>query len=654
MMKININFPQYQVAIEDNGDRVVKSNDRSFNMVFKRCDGYTAKWGKKPEDNPTHCSWGNEIADIEITTSCSGIRDKEGNRSPCAFCFPKGTNITMADGSLKDISEIEVGDKVLSYHNGQRVENVVKEVYCRDYTGKLLRGFAYYSDSRHRPRCHILPDATPEHPFMVRNGNEYEEVRAADLKYRPEAELLFDDNQDGWPADLEEINYCGKVYNFHCEPDAMYFADGVLVHNCYKANTPKGSYMTFETFKRVFDLMNQPRTMTQIALGVDAECKTNPDVWRIMDYCLENNVVPNVTVADISQETAENIVKRCGACAVSCYERNKDCCYDSIKLLVDEAKKQGQENFKVNMHLLVSKETEHFVMEVLHDRIADKRLSGMGAIVLLSLKQKGRGKAFHKMDYEAYAKAIEFLQDHNIAYGSDSCGANKLMQALKEYHSVDRWAERIKSKLCDDKGKCLVVQLGEKQFLAWSKSNNPTELYAEHYLICNKVVKNAISCTNAMPISDVQVALPFDAKVDGKEFVQMGMQFSDEDRNKLKRCHFKSEIVDSQLVDVKQIEPCIKRAAETESRLRLENALQSIENCESLLYSIYVNVEGIVYPCSFMEGEGEWKEGIDLKDDKYKNFTTQVWNHPKVLAWRQNAVRCIKCNGCNQCPHYEV
>ena len=376
-------FPQHRVAVAENGDRFIAAKDKKFHMNFRQSDGYTEKWGEKIEDDPTHCPWGNEIADIEVTTSCNGIRDKDGNRAPCAFC--------------------------------------------------------------------------------------------------------------------------------------------------YKSNTPNGKYMTFDMFKVIFDKMNRPKTMTQIAFGVDAECKTNPDIWRIMDYARENGVMPNVTVADIDQQVAENIVSRCGACAVSCYQRDKNRCYDSIELLVDEAKRQGRDRFSVNMHLLVSHETEGFVFEVMNDRLNDPRLKDMGAIVLLSMKQKGRGKAFRKMDDEVYKKVIFFLQDHGIFYGSDSCGANRLMTSLKSY---------------------------------------------------------------------------YDGKPDGDKLYQM--------------------------------------------------ALSSIEPCESTLYSFYVNVEGKAFPCSFMEGEDGWEEGIDLTDEKYKNFTTQVWNHPRILEWRQNAIRCINCNGCNQCPHYEI
>ena len=73
-----------------------------------------------------------------------------------------------------------------------------------------------------------------------------------------------------------------------------------------------------------------------------------------------------------------------------------------------------------------------------------------------------------------------------------------------------------------------------------------------------------------------------------------------------------------------------------------------------MIHIMDINVKGEMFPCSFMEKEPGWEKGIDLTDDKYKNFTTQVWNHPRILEWRQNALRCIDCNGCNQCPHYEI
>lgn len=314
--------------------------------------------------------------------------------------------------------------------------------------------------------------------------------------------------------------FSGKVYNFHCTPNENYFANGILVHNCYKSNSSAGSYMNFETFKKVFDLLNQQRTMTQIAFGVDAEAseELNPDIWKIFQYTKVNDVTPNVTVADISQETAQKIVSLCGACAVSAYQSNKNRCYDSIKLLLDEAKKQGKK-MDINIHLMVSQETLPFVYEVIEDYKKDPRLQGMNAIVFLSLKQKGRGEAFHKISEEDFGKLVNQCLEEGIRFGMDSCSANKFHKAIK----------------------------GRK--------------------------------------------------------------------------------------DARQLE-------------------SFVEPCEKLLFSLYVDHTGKLYPCSFMEKEGEWADGIDLL--QAENFYKDVWMHPKVVADREQSIRCIQCNGCNSCRHYDV
>lgn len=291
----------YIVSYNAHGDRAIAAKDQSFHMVFKKATGFTAKWGKTFEEDPPYCPFGNEIADIEITKACRGIKDLQtGTRKVCA--------------------------------------------------------------------------------------------------------------------------------------------------HCYKSNSPSGTYMNFETFKKVFDLLNQQRTMTQIAFGVDAEAseELNPDIWKIFQYTRDNDVTPNVTVADITQETAEKIVSLCGACAVSAYQTNKNCCYDSVKLLLDEAKKQGKQ-MAINIHLMVSQETIPFVYEVIEDYKKDPRLQGMNAIVFLSLKQKGRGEAFHKVSEEDFGKLVNQCLEEGIRFGMDSCSANKFLKAIKGRKDAKQLEQYVES-----------------------------------------------------------------------------------------------------------------------------------------------------------------------------------------------------------------
>lgn len=209
---------------------------------------------------------------------------------------------------------------------------------------------------------------------------------------------------------------------------------------CYKSNTPNGTYMTFETFKKIlekFPKYDGHFVLTQIAFGVDAECKTNPDVWKIFKHCRGNGIIPNVTVASINEETATNISKYCGACAVSRYS-DKDVCYDSVALL---SQKYGME--QVNIHQLVAKSLLNNIWETLKDIKSDPRLANLNAVVFLSLKQKGRGISESPISQEEFAKIIDYCLKNEITFGSDSCGAGKLLKSLTkdQYDKVIQMVE---------------------------------------------------------------------------------------------------------------------------------------------------------------------------------------------------------------------
>lgn len=361
---------KYVVIKTPKGDRQIISEN--FNMRFRKSDGMTMKWGKEFEDDPTHCPFGNEIADIEITTVCRGIRNAEGKRRPCTFC--------------------------------------------------------------------------------------------------------------------------------------------------YKLNSPSGLHMSLDTFKQVFDNLNKAKTMTQIAFGVDAEGIANPETWDIFDYAIENNVTPNVTVADITPETADELAKRCGAVAVSAYQTNKNACYDTVKLLT-EARKRYDRPMAVNIHILLSKETLPFIDEVLEDIKTDERLSELFAVVFLALKQKGGGKSYTQVTTSEFTQLMTKLLEDNVVFGMDSCSATTFLDVLE---SREEW-------------------------------------------------------------------------------------------HKLKTL---------------------------------------VEPCEAFCFSTYVNAEGQMFPCSFIEGEKGWEEGIDLTVPV--DFQ-KIWGkNSRVLDWRNAAVKCIEENGCNECPVFEI
>lgn len=77
-----------------------------------------------------------------------------------------------------------------------------------------------------------------------------------------------------------------------------------------------------------------------------------------------------------------------------------------------------------------------------------------------------------------------------------------------------------------------------------------------------------------------------------------------------------------------------------------ERLEQYVEPCESGLFSVYINTFGLVYACSFSEGIGCWKDGLNVLD-----FDTieELWNSEKVQEWRKSLLGCDRV-----CPFYEI
>ncbi|MCY3414736.1 MAG: hypothetical protein INQ03_24010 [Candidatus Heimdallarchaeota archaeon] len=83
--------------------------------------------------------------------------------------------------------------------------------------------------------------------------------------------------------------------------------------------------------------------------------------------------------------------------------------------------------------------------------------------------------------------------------------------------------------------------------------------------------------------------------------------------------------------------------------------VEYVEPCESGLFSLYCNTKAEFFPCSFMEGENGWENG--LKSDHIKDFS-ELWNHERLIAWRKQLINSSKhceCDlkiYCRSCPNF--
>lgn len=210
---------------------------------------------------------------------------------------------------------------------------------------------------------------------------------------------------------------------------------GGMCPECYKGASLSGKNMSFDTFKKIFSKLPL-ESLTQIAFGVDSSCTSNPDSFKIFEYCREMGVIPNVTVANISEDTAHKLSNVCGAVAVS-YHQSRGMCYDNIQCLVDQGMKQ------VNMHFCLHHGNLEIFREVLQDVKEDPRLSGLNSIIILSLKQKGRGIHLCPVKGKEFGELAQDLLAMDISFGFDSCTAHKFLNSIHDLELREKYSSTV-------------------------------------------------------------------------------------------------------------------------------------------------------------------------------------------------------------------
>ena len=212
---------------------------------------------------------------------------------------------------------------------------------------------------------------------------------------------------------------------------------------CYKSNTPQGENMSLETFKKVFHKL--PKTLTQIAFGI-GDLEANPDIFKIMHYCKNNDynyVVPNITINgyNLTNDLAKSLVEYCGAIAVSHYDDN--ICFEAIKKLG----KYGLE--QANIHKLLSMETFNDCLKLINKATKDIRLKDLNAVVFLLLKPKGKRNTLTPMkSVDKMQLLIEYAKRKNVSIGFDSCSAPTVLKAARnmgEYKKFNLFVEPCES-----------------------------------------------------------------------------------------------------------------------------------------------------------------------------------------------------------------
>ena len=222
---------------------------------------------------------------------CDGLKTNPNYNK--GTCFPSGTKILLSDWTTKEIQNIKVGDKVISYNlsANKTIADTVGQTFTHPNTGG---GYYLLNNSL---------KVTGNHPVWV-NNNEWREVsslKTGDYLMDPKGDLVK----------IESIRFIpgvNTVYSLHLNgDDHNYFTEGFLVHNsaqntgskatgtdragCFLAGTeiltPYGGKKMIEDLKIGDTVLSYDVSGKQTAVNTITQTFTHPNTGG--GYYLINN-----------------------------------------------------------------------------------------------------------------------------------------------------------------------------------------------------------------------------------------------------------------------------------------------------------------------------------------------------------------------------
>lgn len=106
---------------------------------------------------------------------------------------------------------------------------------------------------------------------------------------------------------ITKTHYKGKVYNFGTPPNHNYWANGMLVHNCYQGSTKQGDHADWARVNQILESLSQLGVF-EIAFG-GGEPTHYPHFTQSIIRCAELGMVPNFTTFGVDWLKNEQLVQ---------------------------------------------------------------------------------------------------------------------------------------------------------------------------------------------------------------------------------------------------------------------------------------------------------------------------------------------------------
>jgi len=147
----------------------------------------------------------------------------------CQYCVPKGSGITMVDGSIKQVEDVQVGDVVLGYNEDDNSPEatVVEKTMCREDT----RTITFRTES-------TKFKVTPEHPIFTKDGGW------VDAKDVAKGDLILTHNifvEDPVTSKIIELIFSRKPIKA-AHKHRLYAVWNVMIQRCHYPTNDKFMY----------------------------------------------------------------------------------------------------------------------------------------------------------------------------------------------------------------------------------------------------------------------------------------------------------------------------------------------------------------------------------------------------------------------------
>jgi len=157
-------------------------------------------------------------------------------------CFLFGTKITMANGSLKNIEDLKLGDELLTFRIPGLAQSDNSEdwyptsKWSTDSISNFTKTTTKVSHIRTGPfwRHYVINGqyrVTYEHMIFAKRESIYQFIRVDGLRL---GDFFLDANKNEIEiTNIEQVYVMSSTVELDVEENDMYFADGILVHNFY-------------------------------------------------------------------------------------------------------------------------------------------------------------------------------------------------------------------------------------------------------------------------------------------------------------------------------------------------------------------------------------------------------------------------------------